>query len=73
MMDAHQAFRMAIDVEERFIDFDTFLSTYESLESCPPWVSVVRLFYCRALEKQEALQEFLHQSMQGAESRRPDA
>lgn len=72
-MDTHQAFRMAIDVEEHFGDFDTFLTTYESLESCPPWVHVVRLFHQRTFDKHQALQAFLHQSMQGAESRRPDA
>lgn len=68
-MDMHQVFRMSLDVEEYFGDFDTFLTTYESLESCPPWVSVVRLFHQRTFEKHQALQAFVHQSMQG----RPDA
>lgn len=61
---------MAVDVEEHFVDFDTFLTTYEVLgESCPPWVSVVRLFHQRTFEKHQALQAFVHQLMQG----RPDA
>lgn len=59
---AHQAFGMAVELELEMIGFDTLLKSYEEFSGAPPWLSVVRGYFDRCLERQQALEVFLSRS-----------